>query len=201
MTEDEARAWLAARYQSAAISRLEQFVDLLISEARSQSLIARSTLDNIWARHIVDSAQLLSLASGQRWLDVGSGAGLPGIVLTILHDGPVTLVEPRRRRADFLVRVIGTMCLTGATVEQRYVQRISGVFDVITARAVSAVSDLLHWTEHLVSRETVYVLPRGRGANLDMAAIPNLWQGTFHVEQSVTDSDAAVLVINNVTRQ
>jgi 16S rRNA (guanine527-N7)-methyltransferase len=84
--------------------RLVAFVDLLRVAATQQNLVAPSTLETIWERHILDSAQLLRWTTpGGSWADIGSGAGLPGLVIAILSSNPVTLIEPRRLRAEFLV--------------------------------------------------------------------------------------------------
>ena len=81
--------------------RLTAFVERLKSASRTQNLIAASTLEDIWHRHILDCAQLVRFEPqpGASWVDIGSGAGLPGIVVAALTEGPVTLVEPRRLRA------------------------------------------------------------------------------------------------------
>ena len=101
MTEDEARSWVRERFDVSRETLLAKFADLLVRENAHQNLISRSTIPAIWSRHIVDSAQLVEWAgddaAGKSWLDIGSGAGLPGIVLAILHDGPVLLVEPRKK--------------------------------------------------------------------------------------------------------
>ncbi|HVL78321.1 MAG TPA: RsmG family class I SAM-dependent methyltransferase, partial [Sphingomicrobium sp.] len=85
-------------------ARVELFVHLLREEAQRHNLVSRSTLDALWQRHILDSAQLVRFEpmAGASWVDIGSGAGLPGLVVALLVDGPVTLIEPRRLRAEFL---------------------------------------------------------------------------------------------------
>jgi len=168
---------------------------MLRSEARSQNLVSASTLEDLWSRHIADSAQLARFEpfSGASWADVGSGAGLPGVVLACLVDGPVTLIEPRRLRAEFLERVIKTLGLN-ARVEPVKVERVAGVFDIITARAVAGLGDLLRISHHLSTRKTVWALPKGRNAHSELAEAQRSWQGVFHVEQSVTDAASYIVV-------
>ena len=100
-----------------------------------------STVDEIWERHIADSAQLVRFEPrpDASWLDIGSGAGLPGLVIAILTEGPMTLVEPRRLRADFLQRAVDELGLgsPGAHRPRARPSKASGKFDVITARAVA----------------------------------------------------------------
>ena len=175
--------------------RLETFAHRLRAENQRQNLVARSTLDQLWDRHILDSAQLVRFEPqpGASWADIGSGAGLPGIVVACLVEGPVALVEPRRLRAEFLRETVEALSLN-ATVECAKAERINGKFDVITARAVASLSKLLGITYHLSHRGTVWALPKGKNAQSELAEAQRAWQGAFHVEQSVTDAGSFIVV-------
>jgi 16S rRNA (guanine527-N7)-methyltransferase len=158
-------------------------------------LIARSTLNDIWHRHILDSAQLARFEShvGASWADVGSGAGLPGIVLATLVDGPVTLIEPRKLRGDFLRRIIEALRLN-ASVRVTKVEQVRGSFDMITARALAPLPVLFELTHHLSTRKSCWVLPKGRTAVAELEEARCSWQGEFHVEHSFTDADSHIVV-------
>jgi 16S rRNA (guanine527-N7)-methyltransferase len=95
------------------IEKLERYVALLKEENARQNLVSAATLEQVWERHILDSAQLVRFEPrpGASWIDIGSGAGLPGIVVAALVKGPVTLVEPRRLRAEFLHKVCESLQL------------------------------------------------------------------------------------------
>ncbi len=175
--------------------KLETFVAMLREENRRQNLVSVSTLDRIWERHILDSAQLLRFEPhpGASWIDIGSGAGLPGIVIASLADGPITLVEPRRLRADFLHKVVESLQL-GAKIICAKAERVEGRFDVITARAVANLRELLKLSHHLSTTKTVWALPKGRTAQAELADAAHAWQGEFHVERSVTDPDSWIVV-------
>lgn len=177
------------------MERLQRYVAALRAAAATQNLIASSTLEDLWQRHIIDSAQLLRFEPrpGASWADVGSGAGLPGIVIACLSEGPVTLVEPRRLRADFLRDLVRDLALT-AHVEQSKVERVNGAFDVITGRAVASLPRFLNMCDHLSTRNTVWVLPKGRSAQSELAEARQAWQGVFHVKRSVTDEDSSIIV-------
>ena len=181
------------------IERLEAYVALVSEESRRQNLVSASTLGDIWDRHIRDSAQLIRFEpyAGASWVDIGSGAGLPGIVIACLVDGPVTLVEPRRLRADFLHRVSESLGLRAHIVNAR-VERVEGAFDAITARAVAPLSGLLEISHHLSTGKSRWVLPKGRNAQSELAEAERAWQGMFHVEQSLTDADSKIIVASNV---
>ena len=179
--------------------KLERYVILLEEENRRQNLVSAATLDRVWDRHILDSAQLVRYEPhvGASWADVGSGAGFPGIVVACLVAGPVTLIEPRRLRADFLHKTCESLDVR-ATVVCSKAERIDGPFDVITARAVASIGKLLEISAHLSTRKTVWALPKGRGALAELVEARQSWQGVFHVEQSVTDADSQIVVATEV---
>ena len=179
--------------------KLEAYAALLREESAHQSLISTSTLEALWDRHILDSAQLLRFEPrpGAAWADIGSGAGLPGIVVACFVDGPVTLIEPRRLRAEFLHKVAESLKLN-VSVLAATAERAGGKYDVITARAVAKLSELLKISAHLSTRNTVWALPKGRSALGELAEARKAWQGTFHVEQSVTDDDSSIIVATGV---
>jgi len=175
--------------------RLTAYVELLKAESRRQNLVSAASLDTLWERHILDSAQLVRFEprAGASWVDLGSGAGLPGIVVACLVDGPVTLVEPRRLRAEFLSQVVRELGLD-ATVACARAERIAGRFEVITARAVASLAKVLEMSQHLSTRNSLWVLPKGRSAQSELAEAQRAWQGSFRIEQSVTDAQSYIVV-------
>jgi len=175
--------------------KIEAYVELLRQEQKRQNLVSAATLEQVWKRHIVDSAQLVRFerAPGISWIDLGSGAGLPGIIVACLVDGPVTLVEPRRLRADFLHRVTQSLRLAVRVICSR-AERVAGHYDIITARAVAPLSRLLQISQHLSTGKTTWILPKGRSAASELVEAQRTWQGTFHVERSVTDEDSYIVV-------
>lgn len=175
--------------------KLKDYAALLCEENARQNLVSASTLETLWERHILDSAQLARFepSPGASWIDIGSGAGLPGIVLGCVVQGPVTLVEPRRLRADFLHRCVESLDI-GAKVLCAKAERVEGRFDVITARAVAPLTRLLEISQHLSTGKSRWVLPKGRNAESELAEARHAWQGAFHVERSVTDTDSYIVV-------
>ena len=136
-----------------------------------------------------------SISDLVRRLEDMAGTGLPGIVLALRVEGPVTLVEPRRLRADFLQRTAARLRLDERVrVENVKVERVTGAYDVITARAVASLSELLRISQHLSTGKTVWALPKGRTALTELAEARSAWQGVFHVEQSVTDDDSYIVI-------
>ena len=204
MTEQDAKDWLQTQFSVSRETwgRLEAYVAILLEEMEQQNLIAESTRPHIWARHIVDSAQLIPLASTAEdglWIDLGSGAGLPGIVVAILTDRPVQMVESRRKRIDFLNRLVTELGLDRATVSGGRVETVPTTqAAVISARAYAPLPRLFESALHLSSKKTTWVLPKGRNAQNELEEATRTWQGVFHVERSVTDPDSAIIVARSV---
>lgn len=200
MTEEEARAWIAERYGGAKVDQLERFVALLIKSNSEQNLIGKASEPQIWSRHILDSAQLARWAPHtESWLDVGSGPGLPGLVLAITEDKPVLLVEPRRKRVEFMQEAAAALALRHVCIRQTLVEKISGEkFGAVTARAYAALDQIFASTIQLTDPSTVWVLPKGRSAERELEAARQSWQGVFHVEQSLSDTDAQIIVATGV---
>ena len=181
------------------IEKLETYVALLREENARQNLVSTTTLASAWERHIIDSAQLLKYESegAPSWVDIGSGAGLPGVVIACLAEGPVTLVEPRRLRADFLHKV-GESLRLNVDVQCSKAERVGGSFGMITARAVAPLTKLLEISAHLSTRKTVWALPKGRSGLAELAEAKRAWQGEFRVEPSVTSDDSFVVIATKV---
>ncbi len=185
------------------IDKLRIYGDMLLEETAQQNLISASTIPDFWSRHILDSAQLIAAAghpqSGVHWLDIGSGAGLPGIVLAIFGY-KVTMIEPRRLRVDFLLRVIERLKLDHATALCGKVESLSNDtrFDAITARAVAPLGDLWRMAGHLAKDDTIWILPKGKNAINELELARRSWQGDFTIIPSVTSADARIIVARHV---
>ncbi len=203
MTEEEARDWISHHFDvpRGTWQKLERYADLLIEGMAHQNLIAESTRPHLWARHMVDSAQLMLPAQGEEgeWIDLGSGAGLPGIVVAILSDRPVLMVESRRKRVDFLNAVIDDLGLSNASVFGGRVETVpSTAAAVISARAYAPLDRLLDSALHLSDENSLWILPKGRNAQNELEAARLSWQGRFEIAASVTDTDSAIIIARRV---
>ncbi|WP_156839750.1 16S rRNA (guanine(527)-N(7))-methyltransferase RsmG [Novosphingobium aquimarinum] len=184
-------------FDDKARARLVQFAEAVRDENRAQNLIAASSLDQIWSRHFLDSAQLLHhvpRGTGP-WLDLGSGAGFPGLVAAILRpECDVRLVESRRRRIEWLERASVRLGLDNITVIGSRLEAAEGfTAGVISARAFAPLPKLLDISARFSTIETIWLLPKGRSAAQELDDLRG-WRHTFHVEQSLTDPDAGIIV-------
>jgi 16S rRNA (guanine527-N7)-methyltransferase len=204
MTEDDARDWISDAFGERGVALMERFVTLVVAEAAQQNLVARSTIDEIWARHVVDSAQLIPLANDApgTWLDIGSGAGFPGIVVGALTGRTVLLAEPRKRRVMFLEQAIAVLGLADRiSVVPGKVESLTVDAGVISARAVAPMIDLFSAADACATQETIWLLPKGQSAREEVAIARRAWHGTFHVEQSLTHEGSLIVVARGVARR
>lgn len=202
MTEAEAIRWLESQggVSRETMDALKNFVAFLRRETESQNLISASTLDHIWARHIVDSAQLLQLVAPSRasktWIDLGAGAGFPGLIIALLTDYHVTLVESRARRVDYLQRAVEMLDLTDRVrVAGMALERLeSATYSVISARAFAPLPKLFDLASRFATNNTLWLLPKGRNASREWEDVQSSWDGNFRVMNSITDQEAGILV-------
>ncbi|VWX53737.1 16S rRNA (guanine(527)-N(7))-methyltransferase RsmG [Novosphingobium sp. 9U] len=198
MSEDEAQETVATMAtDSAQMEMLSRFVDLLVEENERQNVVARATLPLIWERHILDSAQLLHHVPRETstWLDLGTGAGFPGLIIATLRPNwKVTLVESRTRRVQWLARAVNELQLANVVIEGRRLELVdTSPSDVISARAFAPLTDLLKLSARFSTAATYWVLPKGRSAAQEVHDLHG-WQHAFHVEQSMTDPESGIVV-------
>ncbi len=181
-------------------TRLDHFVALLREENSRQNLVSAASLDHVLARHVADSAQLWHLQpDAPSWLDLGSGAGLPGLIIAILSSGPVTLVESRRLRADWLRRAVEALRLANVEVANARLENVpSFPVGVITARAFAPLPKLLALAHRFSTEETLWILPKGRSAAEELASVAATWHGSFRMEPSITDPESAIVIASGV---
>ncbi|MCB2087773.1 MAG: 16S rRNA (guanine(527)-N(7))-methyltransferase RsmG [Sphingomonadaceae bacterium] len=198
-SEEQARAYVAQLCDVAAMDRLARFVAALCAENVRQNLVAKPTLEIAWQRHIADSAQLLTYledVSAGPWLDLGTGAGLPGLVIAAMRpDLPVKLVESRRKRVDWLESMRLELGLANCEVIGSRLEMVESFpSGVISARAFAPLARLLDLSARFSTDDTVWLLPKGRSAAQELEDLPNRMRQMFHVEHSQTDSEAGIIV-------
>lgn len=207
-TEEQARAFveqLAGDLGSAEVmERLDRYAALLLEENQRQNLISRASEAQLWQRHIADSAQLLhfvpraTLGGGAQgpWLDLGSGPGLPGLVIAaICPQMPVIMVESRARRVEFLRACMAELALPKAQVIGEKLERVTPFpARAISARAFAPLETLLSLSAPFSTAATRYVLPKGRSAAHELASLRPMIRKMFHVEQSLTDKDGGIIL-------
>lgn len=182
--------------------RLEAYIALLTRWNARINLVAAATIKTAWTRHVADSAQLLDLApeSASSWLDLGSGAGLPGLPVAALAaekapDLHVTLVESDTRKAAFLATAAREMDLD-VTVEPHRIEALTPrPYDVVSARALAPLGRLCALAHRFSGRGTVFLFPKGARVDSELTAATAGWHIRAERIASRTDPEATVLRI------
>jgi 16S rRNA (guanine527-N7)-methyltransferase len=183
--------------------RLSALKMLVLDEAQRQNLVAAASIPHFDGRHVDDSLQLLPHVPPGVLVDIGSGAGFPGLVLACCRTDPVHLVEPRARRAAFLANAAQALGIAAhthvhkCTVERLDIAKVSA----ITARAVASLPALFEMAVHLADDRTYWILPKGRSASTELAEAKRSWQGSFELIPSATDPEAAIVLARAVRRR
>lgn len=189
------------------VERLTEYEALLAKWNPAINLVAASTLSQMRTRHFLDSAQIFSLCGTQegRWVDLGSGGGFPGLVCAILADDlapnlQFTLVESDQRKATFLRTVARELGLS-VTVEAKRIEAIPPLqADVLTARALAALPQLLTFADLHMKSDGIALFPKGRKASEEIAQARQLWSFQIETTASITDGEATILSIGDLKR-
>lgn len=192
-------------------ARLEAYVALLRRWQPAQNLVAPSTLDNVWSRHVADSAQLVPLSQGaKRWVDLGSGAGFPGLVTAILladePDAMVHLVESNQRKVAFLRTVIRE---TGARAKV-HAGRIDAVtkdwawddqapIEAVSARALAELDQLCGFAKPFVDRGARALFHKGREYRREIANASHNWDMDLIEKSSLVDPESVILIVSRIS--
>ena len=191
----------------------EERLALLVSELgrwqAAKNLVASATLADVWTRHIADSLQIFGLAEGrERWLDLGSGGGFPGLVIGIClaeqGKGQIDLVESNARKCAFLrhaARVTGAPVKVHAARIEDVIGDFTGKVDVVTARALAPLPQLLVWCEELLRTGTLGLFPKGQHLDTELTDSARYWKIQATTVSSVTDAAARILMVRSAERR
>lgn len=178
-------------------------LDVYLAELRRwqgiKNLVGPSTLADAWNRHIADSLQLAAFAPGTNWVDLGSGAGLPGLVLSIADpELRIHLVESDARRCSFLRHVARVLSLSVTIWNERIedvVDRL-GPVDVVTARALAPMSRLLGYSENMLKAGAIGLFPKGRSHASELTEARQSWRFDADVIPSRTATEGRIVRVN-----
>ena len=208
MIDDRGRALALVPVAPEAEARLALYVDLLGRWRTVANLISEASFAEVWTRHVADSAQLLALApEARRWVDLGSGAGFPGMVIAIqltdVAGARVHCIESDRRKCAFLGEVAR---LTGAPAEI-HPCRIESIdpaalapVDAVTARALAPLPRLIEFAKVWIAHGAVGVFPRGRSAEAQLEALPAARHFAIDFVASKLDPEAVILRVCSASK-
>ncbi|ESY43137.1 16S rRNA (guanine(527)-N(7))-methyltransferase RsmG [Mesorhizobium sp. RSR380A] len=205
-----AASWASLQEAAGPVSRetfdrLVTFEQLFLKWNRSINLAAPSTLDDVWGRHILDSAQLARIApQAKRWADLGSGGGFPGLVMAFLlgeRDGAsIDLVESNRKKASFLQAVIGQFGLPARVVARRIDDSYALVSapEIITARALAALPALLALSAPWLTKGSRALFHKGRDYRSEVEESTHRWAFDLVEHPSMTDAHGVILEVTDL---
>lgn len=189
------------------VDALEVFTELLAKWNKSINLVAKSTIPDIWNRHIVDSAQLLTwdLPEQTNWIDIGSGGGLPGIVAAIIlkevqPSAALTLVESDQRKSAFLRTASTAFGLNTQIKAERAENLTPAHANILSARALMPLSGLLDLGERHLTQDGRLLLLKGRTYQQEISDAQKHWKFDVVARPSLTDNEAKMLEIRNIER-
>ncbi len=184
------------------IEKLDHYMAEVLRWNPAINLVSKSSLADIWQRHVLDSAQLFPLAESQgKWADFGAGGGFPGIVLAIMGAPHMILVESDQRKATFLRQTARQLSLSVSVIAKRIDAIDPLVAETVSARALASLTDLFgHVTPHLVPHGRA-IFPKGRGFEEELKLAEADWAFDATRIPSRTDSEAAILLIENIRRR
>ena len=209
-------AGFAARFDVSreTVTRLTAYQALLGKWQKAINLVGPATLDNFWSRHAADSAQILTLAppNAKTWLDFGSGAGFPGLVLAIMlaehaPEAHVHMVESDRKKVNFLRTVLRDTHVS-ASVHHMRIEALAAdrpaslaQVDIVTARALASLDDLAGLMAPFVNSSTIALLHKGRDWQDELTACRKNWNMLVETHASCTDAAARIVEISQLARQ
>jgi 16S rRNA (guanine527-N7)-methyltransferase len=185
----------------AAMARLSAYEAILRQTNAHTNLVSPGSLAELWKRHLLDCAQLVDLIpdSTRSLIDIGSGAGLPGLVIAALRPKlPVTLVESIDKKCAFLKSAAAAMGLTNVAIRRERAEAIEGLTaDVITARAVAPIATLLRYVRGLTRKNTLLLLPKGRIAADELTEARRSWRIDAELIPSRSDPSGSIVAITH----
>jgi 16S rRNA (guanine527-N7)-methyltransferase len=207
LAADRARALALTPVSRETLARLDRFVELLLDTQSHTNLIGPGTIPELWTRHIADSLQLLDLAPDARtWLDLGSGAGFPGLVIACaLADrsgAAVHLVESTGKKAAFLRNVAEVLALP-ATVHHCRVEQFSPrlTADVVTARALAPLPKLFGYLAPFLKSGAKALLPKGQDVEAELTQAAKYWKIEADQVPSRTNPAGRIVVVRALRRR
>lgn len=189
------------------IAVLQDFGDLVRRWTPAINLVGKATVPDLWNRHIVDSAQIFALRppEARTWVDLGSGGGFPGLVVAILARDlaptlRVTLVESDLRKATFLRQAAQSLGLQVDVRSQR-IEALPGLdADVLSARALAPLAELIAYADRLLARDGIAIFPKGARSAEELASARRAWDFDVDMRPSLSEGEATILVIRNIHR-
>ncbi len=166
------------------------------------NLVSRSTLDQFWSRHVLDSWQLVPLVpkDAATWVDLGSGGGFPGLVVAATHGATMTLVESDARKCAFLREAAREMGLS-INIRNVRIETISDLkADVVSARALAPLPTLVDWAMPFMHDDSIAAFLKGQDVESELTEATKCWKFSCERHESLSDGAGSVLLLRGLER-
>ena len=209
LAADRARALELVPVSRETLARLDRFVEFLLPWTQKTNLISRSTIPAIWTRHIADSLQLVSLAPDAKcWVDLGSGAGFPGLVIACAlanrAGAVVHMVESTGKKAAFLREVVNQIQVPGVVHAVRiedFVKNFVIRADVVCARALAPLDELLVLAHPILKTGAQGLFPKGQDVEGELTRASKYWNIDAELIPSKTNPDGRIVRVRRLSRR
>jgi 16S rRNA (guanine527-N7)-methyltransferase len=206
LAADRARALRLIPVSRETSQRLDRFVDLLLQWQRTTNLVASSTLASLWTRHIADSLQLLPLApTARHWIDLGSGAGFPGLVIAAAlaetAGAEIHLVESNQKKAAFLrnaARHMDAAAIVHPVRIEDFARRFRGEAEVVMARALAPLDKLLRLAHPLLKTGAQGLFLKGQDVGVELTRASKCWTIESELVASKTNPQSRIVIVRNL---
>lgn len=180
--------------------KLEKYVSLLERENKIHNLVSASTIEDVWVRHVLDSAQLFSFVpKGVSFLDLGSGAGFPGMVLAMMGVSPVFLLDARQKKCNFLEHV-SRETKTPLTVAWTRIEDFHKTFDVIATRGFASLCKTFELSLKNLKKEGIYLFLKGKTYEKEIEEAKQFFSFDCEIRSSITSDEGKIILLRNVKR-
>jgi 16S rRNA (guanine527-N7)-methyltransferase len=204
-TSEELQTISTLRVSRESLERIDAFLGLLFEWQRKTNLVSPASLPAVWTRHVIDSLQLLLHLNGPPGAiaDLGSGGGFPGVILSIASGRSVDLYESNQKKAAFLSEVLRVSRATGSVRVGRLEDAVTptkGQYAYVTARALAPLPELLNYAAPFIASGATGLFLKGKGADLELTESAKSWRIKIDKHQSLTDSEAVLLAVKEISR-
>jgi len=182
------------------VEKIDFYLSSIIEHNKHTNLVGKSTIENIWDRHVLDCLQLTKYIINKKLkiLDLGTGAGLPGVLFSIVGFQKVLMVDSVKKKTDFVRKIIKELSLTAKIQNKRIEKTPTSQHDIIVSRALAPLVKLLTYARMYSNKNTTSLFLKGRNANSEIDLASKVYFFEFEKIKSLSSDDGCVLKINNI---
>ncbi len=182
------------------VDKIDFYLSSIIEHNKHTNLVGKSTIENIWDRHVLDCLQLTKHIINKKLkiLDLGTGAGLPGVLFSIVGYQRVLMVDSVKKKTDFVRKIIQELSLTAKIQNKRIEKQPTSQHDIIVSRALAPLVKLLTYARMYSNKNTTLLFLKGRNATSEINIASKVYFFEFEKIKSLSSDDGCVLKINNI---